>query len=171
MTRVILVIVLTLPWASALADWRVAKEQVSPDEPSFRVALVENDSGHSLKIYQDVDGMVRGIFTIRDGFDTLAENICPTYRIDERTPASLATQGQSCQTDSKHSYFPLGTLQDDQIRSNALLQLMNGTYVLFRYHLRSVGYRETRFSLGRSKQILLEVLGQNVAVLAEEAKP
>jgi len=171
LTRVILVIVLAVPWATALADWRLAREQVSPDESSFRVALVENDSGHSLRIYQDANGTVRGIFTIRDGFDTLAENNCPTYRIDEHTPASLAAQGQTCQSDPKRSFFPLGALEDDQIRSNALLQLMNGTYVLFRYHLRGVGYRETRFTLEHSKQILMEILGENVAVLAEQSAP
>jgi hypothetical protein len=39
---------------------------------------------------------------------------------------------------------------------------MNGTAIVFRYHVSQMGYRESSFSLARSKQALASALGSNI---------
>ena len=158
---------LVLVSANAPAQWNVVEETVPESDEPLTLAMVANDSGHSLRIYVDSDNRVRGIFQIRDGFDTIAESSCPTYRIDHWQPAVLTSGEDWCRLEPKRAYFTLGILDGETIRSTPLIHLMNGTFIMFRYHLASLGYRETRFTLSGSKQALYDALGGNVTVVVE----
>lgn len=153
----------------AAAQWDVVREPVSQSaENEIPVALIENDSGHSLRIYVDDNGTVRGIFGIRDGFDALAWTTCPTYRIDTRQPIVVSTESGSCDLEPKRAHFVLGKQVEGAIESTQLHRLMNGKLLVFRYHLDSVGYRETSFSLQLSKFAVEGAVGRSVNIVKDE---
>lgn len=167
MKRILVAALLALAAGTARAQWEVTTENVPEMNHPVAVARVTNDSAHSLRIYRNEAGVVRGIFTIRDGFDELAAGSCPTYRIDENRPVSVTLGDDWCRLEPRRALFSLGRVEGGRIRSDALLELMNGTRILFRYHLDSVGYRETEFTLLHSKQALTEIIGYDVVVVGE----
>jgi len=138
------------------AQWRVVAEVPAGLETPTEIAMVENDSGHSLRIYRDAQD-VRGVFAIRGGFDTVNEDSCPTYRVDDRRPARLSYQKESCRIDGKRVHFTLG--DPAAPRNGELRQLMNGSSIVIRYRLRAGHYRETEFTLLHSKYALGTAVG------------
>ena len=160
-------LLLALSGRAAQAQWRVANERPAGVETPIRVALVENKRGDILRVYRDDDSVVRGIFTLAEGFDTLLEGACPTYRVD-REPAAVVSRGDdACGMDARSARFVLGEVEGNRVHSDALLELIDGTAIVFRYHLNGVGYRESRFSLRRSKQALNTSIGKRVQVVKE----
>jgi len=137
---------------SAHAQWRVAQETPSGTQNRINVAIVENDSGHSLRLYNDETQIVRGIFAIRGGFDTLDPGVCPTYRVDEREPRRVVFEDQRCRILLKHVEFTLGKTGFG--RNRQLQRIMNGDNIVFRYRLGRGNYRETVFTLTGSKYAL-----------------
>jgi len=153
--------------ALASARWDVVVEAPTDVDAEAEVAVVSNDSGHSLRVYRDDGGVVQAVFSIREGFDTLSDALCPTYQVDEEPPIATGLAGE-CALDAKRARFSLGVVEEDRvIRSDALLELMNGSRLAFRYRIPSLGYRETTFSLKGSKQALNRAIGVDVAVVEE----
>ena len=150
--RIGLLIVTLLIAQTASAQWRVGQD--TPDGSSARidVAMVENDSGHTLELYSDDTQTVRGTFTIRGGFDTIDPGTCPTYRVDERQPDHLTFAGERCRILPKEAHFTLGGSGDP--RNPQLRRIMNGSRLVFRYRLGNGIYRETEFTLRGSKYAL-----------------
>lgn len=138
--------------STANAQWRVAQETPSGMDRRIDIAIVENDSGHSLRLYSDADQNVRGIFTIRGGFDTIDPKGCPTYRVDEREPQHVAFDQDRCRVLPKQAEFSLGRTGFG--RNWQLHRIMNGDNIVFRYRLGGGNYRETVFTLRGSKYAL-----------------
>ena len=163
MRHLLIILVSVMPCSVIASQWDIAKEPVPHSiEALVRVAVVENDLGHSLKIYVDDAGMVRGMFTINGGFDVLATAVCPTYRVDQRPPQIVRIGESACQVEAKRVTFSFGQRQDGAIHSTQLHRLMNGTTVVFSYQLKSVGYRESAFSLSRSNYAVRGAIGNVV---------
>jgi hypothetical protein len=150
---------------AANAQWRVAQDSPNGVSTRIDIAVVENDSGHSLQLYSDDSLNVRGVFTIRGGFDTIDPGACPTYRVDQRKPQRVSFEEQRCRVLPKQAEFTLGKAGQD--RNRQLLRIMNGSSLVFRYRLSNGTYRETEFSLRGSKYALTTAL-QDFEVGADE---
>ncbi|TFH47962.1 MAG: hypothetical protein E4H01_07255 [Lysobacterales bacterium] len=140
---------LTLP---AVAQWRVAQETPPGAEHRIHVALIDNESGHHLRLFNDASQNVRGIFTIRDGFDTIDPGVCPTYRVDEREPMRVTFEKERCRILLKQVEFILE--KTGEVDNRELQQIMDGSNIIFRYRLVGGNYRETKFTLRGSKYAL-----------------
>lgn len=137
---------------AASAQWRVGQDTPEGVSARIDVAMVENDSGHTLELYRDDTYTVRGTFTIRGGFDTIDPGTCPTYRVDERAPDHVSFAGERCRILPKQAHFTLGPSGDPNNRE--LRRIMNGSNLVFRYRLGNGTYRETAFTLRGSKYAL-----------------
>lgn len=170
MRRFLIIFACAIPICGLAAQWDIAKEPVphsAQAQVQVPVAVVRNELGHTLKVYIDDAGVVRGMFTINGGFDALATSICPTYRVDERQPRVVGNGGAACQIEAKRAHFTLGKQQGGQVQSTELHRLMNGTAILFSYQLDEVGYRESSFSLRRSKFAVRGAIGRGVKIVKE----
>ncbi len=136
----------------AIAQWRVAQETPAGTDNRIDIAIVENDSGHSLRLFSDETQNVRATFTIRGGFDTIDPSVCPTYRVDKRVPERVTFEEGRCRILPKQAEFTLG--KTGQGRNRKLHRIMNGGSIIFRYRLGGGNYRETRFTLRGSKYAL-----------------
>jgi hypothetical protein len=149
------------------AQWELVREPVPDREDAeVAVALVENEAGHSLRVYLDGQGVVRGLFTLRSGLLELVPP-CPTLRIDDRQPRVVALLEQPCGIEADHVNFALGRREGDRVRSDAVLRLMNGNNVFLSYRLDALGYQETSFTLRRSKQALEGAVARESTILEE----
>ena len=140
----------------AFGQWRVAKETPAGMGKSINVAMVENESGSSLRLFNDEAQTVRGIFTIRDGFDTIDPEVCPTYRVDNREPMRVTFEEGRCRVLPRQAEFTLG--KTGQGRNRQLHRIMNGDSIAIRYRLAGGNYRETTFTLRGSKYALTTVV-------------
>ncbi len=136
----------------AIAQWRVAQETPAGTDGRIDIAIVENDSGHSLRLFNDETQNVRATFTIRGGFDTMDPGVCPTYRVDKREPERVTFEEGRCRILLKQAEFTLGKI--GRGRNHKLRRIMNGDSIVFRYRLGGGNYRETRFTLRGSKYAL-----------------
>jgi len=134
-----------LLFQSAAAQWRVGQETPSGGTQRIDVAVVENESGHRLRIFSDDAGNVHGIFEIGGGFDTIDPGVCPTYRIDKREPQRVTYGEGRCRILPKQAEFTLGRTYDG--RDERLHWIKNGSSIVFRYRLGGGNYRETSFTL------------------------
>lgn len=150
---------------AAAAQWHMVDASGAGDQdPAAPAATAEvrNPGGYRLQIQRDADNTVHGYFELGTAFDVFTDDGCPTLSVDGHRPINLFQHARSCTASGNRVAFTLGSIEDQQIESEVLVQLMNGNQLLLRYPLRDVGYRETRFTLSRSKQVLSELLGENV---------
>lgn len=138
--------------AQATAQWRVTQETRSGAGETIHVAVIDNDSGHQLRLFNDDAQNLHGIFTIRGGFDTIDPGVCPTYRVDEREQKRVTFAEGRCQIQPKSVEFTLGPAGD--LDNRELRRIMNGSSIVFRYRLSGGNYRETQFTLRGSKYAL-----------------
>ena len=138
------------------AQWQVETESPPEVANEVAVAMVTNATGHSLRIYEDAQNHVHALFTIRGGFDTLDPAGCPTIRVDRRRPERLTYQDGRCRLEPKRVEFTLGRVGEPVERT--LRQFLNGSNVVFRYRLAGGIYRETAFTLHRSKHALYSAI-------------
>lgn len=167
MGRVICGIVLWLSMFTAAAEWRVDTKRLFEDEDPTKLAIVEDGSGNSLRVYRDKNGTLWAIFALKEGFDTLADHGCPTYQVDSYPSTNIPGNDARCLLESKRAHFTLGDIDSDQVRSAALTRLMEGSSIALRYRLQPVGYGQTTFTLRGSRQALESILGDDVVILEE----
>ena len=148
----LMVVIGMLLAGAAHAQWRVAQETPNGSKKRTYIAIVENDSGHSLRLYNDDTQNVRGLFTIRGGFDTMDPGGCPTYRVDKREPRRVTFEQERCRILPKQAEFTLGKAGFG--RNRQVHRIMNGNDIVFRYRLGNGFYRETVFTLRGSKYAL-----------------
>ncbi len=159
-------LMVTFPDISS-AEWKTEEIARSTGSGTDQIAVVENPAGYRLEIYKDDNGIVYGSFTLRTGFDIFAEGSCPTFHVDDGRAINLTENTAPCKRKGNRTEFMVGAIENDQVKSLVLLQLMNGRHLVFRYHLENVGYQETGFELRRSKQALADVIGSHTAVVAQ----
>jgi len=139
----------TLANQPVFAQWRVTQDTPAGVDNRIDVAIIANDSGHQLRLYNDEAQNVRGIFTIRDGFDTIDPAVCPTYSVDEREPKRVTFEGEHCHILPRQTEFTLG--KSGLVANRDLRRIMNGSNIVFRYRMQRGNYRETTFTLRGSK--------------------
>jgi hypothetical protein len=138
--------------SAASAQWQVVQETPPGVDRRIDIAIIDNNSGHSLRLYKDDVQNLRGVFTIRGGFDTIDPAVCPTYRVDERKPKRVTLENDRCRVRLKQAEFTLGPIGLEDNRD--LHRIMNGSDIIFRYRLGGGNYRETKFTLRGSKYAL-----------------
>lgn len=153
--------------ARAAADWTTTTDAPDGEDRPRDTARVQNSDGHTLDIFRDDNGTVRGIFSLSDDMGPLDEGSCPTFRIDAHPPRALTEFGGPCEVEGGSAHFTLGVVADDAIESTLLTQLMNGTRIVVWYHVPDRGYFETEFTLRRSMQALMGAIGGRVRVLPQ----
>ena len=136
----------------AAAQWRVGQESPIGVTGRIDVAVVENESGHRLRLFNDDANNVRGVFELRGGFDTMDPESCPTYQVDQRRPRRVGYEEGRCQILPKQAEFTLGRVGAG--RNEQLRRIMNGSNIVFRYRLGGGNYRETSFTLRGSMYAL-----------------
>ena len=151
----------------AIAQWRAVSERPAGADPKLFIAVIENVAGYALHVFRDSNDTIRAIFALREGFGSLAQSSCPTYVIDHETPQVARFESERCRLDARRAHFSLGRVDRHEVRSNGLLMLMNGSRLLFRFHLTGLGYQEALFTLRGSKQALNLAIGTEVAVVPE----
>ncbi|HSS66801.1 MAG TPA: hypothetical protein VLS27_20410, partial [Gammaproteobacteria bacterium] len=148
------------------SEWQNVIEPPDEGAEALTMALVVNPDGHSIRIFKDENDIVRGIFTLDDESQSLEEGSCPTVRVDRLPPHPLVHLGGPCELDNPHRVrFTLGVINDSQVQSTMLWQLINGGGFRVWYHLKDRGYREAKFSLRRSMNALVGTLGAQVDVV------
>ncbi|OGT35880.1 MAG: hypothetical protein A2W28_08105 [Gammaproteobacteria bacterium RBG_16_51_14] len=158
----IFVILLGFLPAIAAAAWQIVTHTDTDTNTDMRVAYIENKSGYTLEIYRDAVGAVRSRFTLMPGLSRLANHNCPTYQIDKRQPQNRSINDAPCIPESNWAEFILGYIENNEVTSVKLHELMNGTLVTYRFALENGGYRETNFSLVGSKKAFTAALGEKL---------
>lgn len=160
-----ILIAAVLLFQSAAAQWHVGQETPVGGTQRIDVAVVENESGHRLRIFSVDARNVHGIFEIGDGFDTIDPGVCPTYRVDKREPQRVTYGEGRCQILPKQAEFTLGRIYEG--RNVRLRRIMNGSNIVFRYRLGGGNYRETSFTL-RGSMYALTTAVEDLEVGADE---
>jgi hypothetical protein len=147
------------------AEWNVITHTDTNSDNKTQVAFTENTEGYSLEIYRDSVGAVRSRFSLNTELDMIANRSCPTYQIDSRLLDNRSINDAPCLTGLSWSEFILGYVADDQVISEKLNALMNGSTITFRFMLENGSYKETEFSLSGSKRATLSALGSGISIV------
>ena len=163
MLRAFILCVYLLATSSVLA-WDV-RERISDDPLGVGpIATLTNGSGDSVEIYRDNNDFVYVVLKLNEGFTSFGISSCATFQIDKRRPVHHYDVGASCTVKSKTMTIFLGDIVDDRVISLPLHRFINGNNVSFRYITSTGEYRQSVFSLSRSKQALSQAIGLNVTV-------
>jgi len=149
---------------SVVAEWTTITHTNTDSETKLTVAFTENAEGYTLEIYVDDSGAVRSRFSTNNIFQNLAEKNCPTFQVDKRQLMNRSINDALCLSNYQWVEFVLGYIENNEIKSTALHNMMNGNKITYRFILESGGYDETEFSLSGSKRILTNILGNNLTV-------
>ncbi len=148
------------------SEWQSVVEPPADGAPPLTMALVSNLKGDSLRIYRDENDIVRGIFALGDESVEFEQGSCPTVRVDQLPPHALVHLGGPCELENPHHVlFTLGVINEGQVQSTILWQLINGGGFRVWYQLKDRGYREAKFSLRRSMNALVGTLGAQIDVV------
>jgi hypothetical protein len=75
---------------SAAADWQIEQFEHSATQTQVKSAMVRNDDGFELAIFQTSEGIVWMDFSLSDNsFDVLAQRPLPSFQIDDRKPVQM----------------------------------------------------------------------------------
>ena len=156
---------LALSPAPATAQWRTESVPVGEDGAQVSTATVENESGYRFRVYRSGESLVRGQFTIPEGFERLSSATCPTWHVDARFFTSTAAR-DTCRMGHWHADFVIAEIEGNRVYSTELDRVMRGRQLVFRYRVEGAGYREATFSLRGSKRRVQAVVGERVRVVA-----
>ena len=154
----------------AWADWSVETNQDAMTDAVNKRAVIENAEGHSFTIYRiSPDGEVWGNFALSDdSSDQVDWREPPVFRVDKGEPIDLARLKRLQEMDvGIHAYdwepkwvnFLIWHGDENKGVNSAIANMMEGDYVVFRYHLNAGGYNEAMFSLEGAKGAISEALG------------
>lgn len=156
---------LLLPLA-APAQWAVVNQRLEGTRSETIIARIRNGTGHTLEFYRDGVGAIRARFTLVPGLTSLDPEHCPTLQVDRWTPMNRSANDAACLATSQWAEYVLGHVEGQEVHSARLLQIMNGSELMFRFRLDGGDYRESQFSLAGSKRSLSAAIGANVVVTA-----
>ena len=156
---------LALAPARLPAQWHTEQVAVGDEGAQVNTATVENEGGHRFRVYRSGETLVRGQFTIPEGFERLSPNTCPTWQVDKRFVASTSAEAE-CRMGNWHADFIIGEIEGNRMYSVKLDRVMRGNRLTFRYRIEGAGYRETSFSLRGSRRRVQAMLGERIRVVA-----
>lgn len=160
---IVVLILLGLP-ITVIAEWNVVTHTDTDNNTKTQVAYTKNNDGYNLEIYRDTNGAIRSRFSLNNILYRLANKTCPTFQVDRRKAMNRSVNDAMCITHKQWVEFVLGYINNGEIKSTALHNMMNGNYITYRFILENGGYGETRFSLFGSKRVLTSVLGNDLTV-------
>lgn len=149
---------------SAHAQWTDVGSARAATE---REAVIRSDTRAELRIWLDADQALRLQFKLMPGLVSFAPQSCITLQVDQQPMRGLSAQEYECNSDGASVQLLLTRVEDKQIDSPLLLDLMNGMRVNLRYRLAHSGYGTEQFSLKGSKQALIDSLGADIAIIAD----
>lgn len=144
-----------------MAAWTIRDPEVAGLNP---VAYAANSTGQRAEIFLGDRNTVYLRLVLGGRFETFNASNCPTFQIDKRKPMHHFDVGYRCAIVAKMATFMLGRIADREIKSLVLHRFMNGNRVTFRYLVNTGQYRQTSFSLSRSKQALTQALGSGTRI-------
>ena len=147
------------------AQWYTESVPVGEDGAQVNTATVTNESGHRFRVYRSGESLVRGQFTIPEGFERLSSQTCPTWHVDKRFLVSTAAL-TPCRLGHWHADFVIAEIEGNRVPSAELERVMRGKRLVFRYRIEGAGYRETTFSLRGSRRRVQAILGERIRVVA-----
>lgn len=151
-------------------EWRVRNEIDSMTDRERKVAIAQNDTGHSLSIYRMPDDAVWVNFSLpKSSGEVLATNKWLMYRVDKETPRNLDDERRLQRLvgelqkrvvpEPKWLNFMIWDGKVEVGRSEGLIEFMDGESVTFRYYLFTGGFMETTFSLTGASPAIADALG------------
>ncbi len=146
------------------AEWNIIMHNDMDSNTITSVAIIKNDNGYTLEIYKDSVDAVRARFTLSRDLIRFPDNFCPTFQIDSGQPRNRSVNDAPCLSGDTWAEFILGYVENGEINSSAIVGLMNGVGLRFRFMLKNGDYREALFSLRGSKRAMLAALGEGVSV-------
>jgi hypothetical protein len=147
--------------ASAV-EWNIITHNDMDSDTITSVAIIKNESEYTLEIYKDSVDAVRARFTLSRSLIRFPDDFCPTFQIDSGEPKNRSINDAPCLTGDTWAEFILGYVVNGQVNSSAIVGLMNGIAIRFRFLLENGDYRETLFSLRGSKRAMSAALGEGV---------
>jgi hypothetical protein len=162
--QLFLALVICLLPLSASAQWKVNQRTISPSGTKGLVAHTENDAGYALEFYKDVDAAIRIRLNLPTSLSSLYAGSCPTYIIDQGKPDNRSYDASPCSGTAHRPEFITGHIENQTVKSDLLLQIMNGNSISFRFRLEQGDYRETSFSLAGSKRSMTTAIGKDIRV-------
>ena len=154
---------LALSPAPAPAQWHTELFAFDEDAAQVNTATVENEAGHRFRVYRAGQSLIRGQFTIPEGFERLSPDTCPTWYVDKRFLASTAAKAE-CRMGPWHADFVIAEIEGNRVYSLELDRVMRGEGLAFRYRIEGAGYRESAFRLRGSRRRIQTVLGERISV-------
>ncbi len=165
---VILIVCLLGTPVSAVAEWKIVTHTDTDDNTNMQVAYTENNDGYNLEIYRDVSGAIRSRFSTNNVLFRLADKNCPTFQVDSRRALNRSINDAMCISNQQWAEFILGYIIDNEVKSTALHNMMNGNNITYRFLLENGGYGETQFSLFGSKKVLTSIFGNQLTVRTDK---
>ena len=147
------------------AQWYTESVPVDEDGAQVNTATVTNESGYRFRVYRSGESLVRGQFTIPEGFERLSSQTCPTWHVDKRFLVSTAAL-TPCRLGHWHADFAIAEIEGNRVHSAELERVMRGKRLVFRYRIEGAGYREATFSLRGSRRRVQAILGERIRVVA-----
>jgi len=90
MLRIFAILITALLSTVAAADWQIEQFEHSATQTHVKSAMVRNDDGFELAIFQTSEGIVWMDFSLSDySFDVLAQRPLPRFQIDDRKPVQM----------------------------------------------------------------------------------
>ena len=90
MFKIFCLLITALVSTSAFADWKIEQFEHSATQTQVKSAMVRNDDGFELAIFQTSEGIVWMDFSLSDNdFDVLAQRPLPSFQIDDRKPVQM----------------------------------------------------------------------------------
>ena len=148
--------------SASAAEWNIITHNDMDSNTSTSVAIIKNESDYTLEIYKDSVDAVRARFTLSRSLIRFPNDFCPTFQIDSGEPKNRSINDAPCLSGEIWAEFILGYVENGQIKSSAVVGLMNGIAIRFRFLLDNGDYRETLFSLRGSKRAMSAALGEGV---------
>ena len=90
MFKIFFLLIITLFSTAVAADWKIEQFEHSATQTQVKSAMVRNDDGFELAIFQTSKGIVWMDFSLSDySFDVLAQRPLPRFQIDDRKPVQM----------------------------------------------------------------------------------
>lgn len=172
MKKNIFILVSLFFYSYVSAEWKVftITDAITDDEK--KTAIIKNDLGHTFSIYRlALGGPVWVNFALsEDVFDQIDPEKPPIYRIDKKEPYDLAglkhiqdmSKGFGKQLylwKPKWVNFQLWHGKEDEGIGEAIVNIMEGEIIVFRYYLSAGGYKDTSFELKGAAGAISEAIG------------
>jgi hypothetical protein len=145
-------------------EWNIITHNDMDTNSLTSVAIIKNESGYTLEIYKDSVNAVRARFTLTRDLLRFPDGFCPTFQIDSGEPTNRCVDDAPCLSGDTWAEFILGYVKNGSINSSAVVGLMNGVGLSFRFKLQNGDYSETLFSLRGSKRAMSAALGNGITV-------